>query len=207
MGYKPSEGSYTLQEGVFYRFCQEAQKFPNDEFFFIIDEINRGNLSKIFGEVLMLIEDGYRGHVITLPYDQRPFSVPQNLYIIGMMNTADRSLAILDCALRRRFCFFDMLPAFDSDAFKKYQKRLDNDMFDRTIDLVLKLNKEIEKDGSLGEGFCIGHSYFCRGGKPEEWLFQVIKYELVPLLREYWFESPEKADEWEKRLRSVADEI
>lgn len=114
MGYKPVEDGFELKYGIFYRFCQKAANQPDKEFFFIIDEINRGNMSKIFGELLMLIEKDYRGTKMTLAYNGLPFSVPKNLYIIGMMNTTDRSLAMIDYALRRRFSFFEIEPGFDS---------------------------------------------------------------------------------------------
>lgn len=127
MGYKPVEDGFELRNGIFYRFCQRAANQPDKDFFFIIDEINRGNMSKIFGELLMLIERDYRGTKATLAYNGLPFSVPKNLYIIGMMNTADRSLAMIDYALRRRFSFFDMEPGFDSEGFRQYQARLNNE--------------------------------------------------------------------------------
>lgn len=117
MGYKPVEDGFELKYGIFYRFCQKAANQPDKEFFFIIDEINRGNMSKIFGELLMLIEKDYRGTKATLAYNGLSFSVPKNLYIIGMMNTADRSLAMIDYALRRRFSFFEVEPGFDSEGF------------------------------------------------------------------------------------------
>ena len=127
MGYKPVEDGFELRNGIFYRFCQRAANQPDKDFFFIIDEINRGNMSKIFGELLMLIERDYRGTKATLAYNGLPFSVPKNLYIIGMMNTADRSLAMIDYALRRRFSFFDMEPGFDSEGFRQYQASLNNE--------------------------------------------------------------------------------
>ncbi len=128
MGYKPTENNFELRTGIFYNFCKKAEENPDQKFFFIIDEINRGNLSKIFGELLMLIEADKRGkEKMKLAYrPEENFSVPENLFIIGMMNTADRSLAIIDYALRRRFSFFEMNPAFDSDGFKKYQSSLNS---------------------------------------------------------------------------------
>ena len=136
MGYKPTENNFELRHGIFYNFCKKAEQNPDKKFFFIIDEINRGNLSKIFGELLMLIENNHRGEQIKLAYANENFSVPENLYIIGMMNTADRSLAIIDYALRRRFSFFEMQPAFDSDQFKNYQESLQNEIFDKLIDKI-----------------------------------------------------------------------
>ena len=110
MGYKPDGDGFELKEGIFYKFCKKAAGDPDRKYFFIIDEINRGDISKIFGELLMLIEKDYRGEKITMGYTGDKFTVPENLYIIGMMNTADRSLAMLDYALRRRFSFFDVNP-------------------------------------------------------------------------------------------------
>ena len=133
MGYKPVEDGFELKYGVFYRFCQKAANQPDKEFFFIIDEINRGNMSKIFGELLMLIEKDYRGTKATLAYNGLSFSVPKNLYIIGMMNTADRSLAMIDYALRRRFSFFEMEPGFDSEGFIHYQNGLNNETLNELI--------------------------------------------------------------------------
>ena len=161
MGYRPDGAEFKLTEGIFYRFCQKAAAYPDKPYFFLIDEINRGNLSKIFGELLMLMEKDYRGSKMTLAYSGQPFFVPENLYIIGMMNTADRSLAMIDYALRRRFGFFELEPGFTSDGFLQYQKGFANETFDALIAQVKALNKEISRDNSLGRGFCIGHSYFC----------------------------------------------
>ena len=153
MGYKPTETGFELKYGVFYRFCQRAANQPDKDFFFIIDEINRGNLSKIFGELLMLIEKDYRNTKVTLAYNGMPFSVPDNLYIIGMMNTADRSLALIDYALRRRFSFIDMEPGFDTDGFINYQKGLNSETLDALIIRIKELNEEISHDATLGKGF------------------------------------------------------
>lgn len=161
MGYKPVNDGFEMKYGIFYRFCQRAANEPDNEFFFLIDEINRGNMSKIFGELLMLIERDYRGTKITLAYNGLTFMVPRKSYVIGMMNTADRSLAMIDYALRRRFSFFEIEPGFDSDGFVKYQNSLNNETFNELIHKVQELNKEISLDKSLGKGFCIGHSYFC----------------------------------------------
>ncbi len=204
MGYKPVENGFELKYGVFYHFCQEASDYPEKNYFFIIDEINRGNMSKIFGELLMLIERGYRGKKAALAYNGRLFSVPENIYIIGMMNTADRSLAMIDYALRRRFSFFDMEPGFDSEGFIRYQNALDNEIFNKLILKVKELNDEITKDKSLGKGFCIGHSYFCeRDVCTDEWLHEVVDYDIIPMLREYWFDEVDKLQRWENKLQGV----
>lgn len=204
-GYRPtSSGGFEIKKGAFYNFCKKAQYDQEHEYFFIIDEINRGNLSKIFGELFMLIENDKRGNELQLLYSDEKFFVPKNVYIIGMMNTADRSLAILDYALRRRFAFFDMKPGFDSDGFCEYRKKLGNKKFDKLIAAVKSLNGVISADESLGEGFCIGHSYFCNlEHVSDQILCDIVKYELIPLLTEYWFDEPLKVQEWTNKLGSV----
>lgn len=204
MGYKPVEDGFELKYGAFYRFCQKAANQPDKEFFFIIDEINRGNMSKIFGELLMLIEKDYRGTKATLAYNGLSFSVPKNLYIIGMMNTADRSLAMIDYALRRRFSFFEMEPGFDSEGFIHYQNGLNNETLNELISKVKDLNHEIALDKSLGKGFCIGHSYFCgRDICTDEWMHSIVDYDILPMLSEYWFDDPNKLLRWENILQGV----
>lgn len=208
MGYKPnSEGGFDLQRGIFYKFCIKAANDPGRKYFFIIDEINRGNLSKIFGELLMLIEKDYRANKITLAYSDERFAVPANLYIIGMMNTADRSLAMIDYALRRRFSFYPMKPGFDSDGFKQYQEELGNEKFNALIEKVKELNKAIVDDGSLGSGFEIGHSYFCNQEEiANSWLQAVVNYEIIPMLEEYWFDNKDNVDEWSEKLKKVIND-
>ena len=204
MGYKPVEDGFELKTGIFYRFCQKAANQPDKDFFFIIDEINRGNMSKIFGELLMLIERDYRGVKTTMAYNGLPFAVPKNLYIIGMMNTADRSLAMIDYALRRRFSFFEMAPGFDTEGFIQYQNSLNNDTLNELISKVKDLNEEIARDKSLGKGFCIGHSYFCgRDICTDAWLRSVVNYDILPMLREYWFDDVDKLQRWENILQGV----
>lgn len=209
MGYRPYGADFKLTEGIFYRFCDIASKHTNKKYFFIIDEINRGNISKIFGELLMLIEKEYRGTTITLSYNDTLFSVPKNLYIIGMMNTADRSLAIMDYALRRRFSFFEIEPAYYSEGFQNYQNNIANKTFNALIEQIKMLNKEIISDSSLGRGFQIGHSYFC-GKQPEEcsteWIRSVVEFDIIPMLSEYWFDEIEKLEIWKKNLRGVFDD-
>ncbi|MDY5772206.1 MAG: AAA family ATPase [Bacteroidaceae bacterium] len=204
MGYKPADDGFELKYGIFYRFCQKAANQPDKEFFFIIDEINRGNMSKIFGELLMLIDKDYSGTKATLAYNGLSFSVPKNLYIIGMMNTADRSLAMIDYALRRRFSFFEMEPGFDSEGFIHYQNSLNNETLNELINKVKDLNREISLDKSLGKGFCIGHSYFCgRDVCTEGWLHSIVDYDILPMLSEYWFDDANKLQRWENILQGV----
>lgn len=203
-GFRPSkEGSgFEIKKGAFYRFCKKAADDIDNDYFFIIDEINRGNLSKIFGELFMLIENDKRGNALQLLYSDEKFSVPSNVYIIGMMNTADRSLAMLDYALRRRFAFYNLDPAFKSEGFMIYKEELEDERFERLINCVENLNLEIESDESLGKGFCIGHSYFSNLKTTEgDMLNRIIEYEIIPLINEYWFDEPSKVEDWENKLR------
>jgi len=205
-GYRPTGQGFELVKGAFYSFCKKAADDEDNEYFFIIDEINRGNLSTIFGELFMLIESDKRGpkNKLQLLYSREFFYVPRNVYIIGMMNTADRSLAMLDYALRRRFAFVELSPAFDSEGFRAYRAGLVNPRFEALVREVESLNRLIAEDESLGEGFCIGHSYFCNMDADtctDAALASIVEYELIPMLKEYWFDEPGKVREWADRLR------
>ena len=208
MGYKPSGESFELKEGIFYNFCVKARENPSEKFFFIIDEINRGNLSKIFGELMLLIEHDKRNEEVTLAYRNEKFNVPANVYIIGMMNTADRSLALMDYALRRRFSFFEVAPAFKRQKFIDHLSNLigDTSVVSMVNDRLYALNEIIadEDKSGLGKGFCIGHSYFCtkptEGQTPMAWYKSIIKFEISPLLDEYWWDDKDKAAECKKEL-------
>lgn len=203
-GYRPSKDGFELENGTFYKFCKEAEEDNERPYFFIIDEINRGNLSKILGELMMLIEKDKRGEKIKLLYSNEWFTVPQNVRIIGMMNTADRSLALIDYALRRRFAFFDFAPAFSSEGFKNYLAEKNSQKLESLITAVESLNNTISSDESLGDGFRIGHSYFCTDGEiTDEWLKSVVEYEVIPLIKEYWFDEPTKVRDWSATLRSA----
>ena len=208
MGYKPTENGFELKNGSFYNFCKKAEEDDENSYFFIIDEINRGNLSKVFGELFMLIENDKRGdkNKIRLVFSDESFFIPKNLYIIGLMNTSDRSLAMIDYALRRRFAFFTLKPGFNSQGFIQYQESLQSEKFNALINLIGELNDEIQEDSSLGEGFAIGHSYFSNiklSDDIDSKLFYIIEYEIIPLLKEYWFDEPEKVETWSNQLRSV----
>ncbi len=208
-GYRPCAEGFRLERGAFYDFCKKAADDEESEYFFVIDEINRGNLSKIFGELFMLIEKDKRNAKLGLLYSHERFRVPHNVYIIGTMNTADRSLAMLDYALRRRFAFFELEPAFDSEGFRNYLGGIANPKLDSLVQEVKSLNEAIAADESLGEGFKIGHSYFCQADSQDgiayddARLSSIVEYELIPMLKEYWFDDPTKVREWSERLRGA----
>ena len=205
-GYRPSGAGFELVKGAFYSFCKKAAEDEENDYFFIIDEINRGNLSKIFGELFMLIESDKRGSELHLLYSRELFYVPRNVYIIGMMNTADRSLAMLDYALRRRFAFVELSPAFDSVGFCDYCEGLGNQRFKDLVLVVKSLNRAIAEDESLGEGFCIGHSYFCNMDTDtctDAALASIVEYELIPMLKEYWFDEPDNVCKWTDELNKA----
>lgn len=206
-GWRPNEkGGFSLSNGIFYRFCGLARHDSNGKYVFIIDEINRGNVSKILGELMLLIECDKRGDAFAIPltYTQEnepPFYVPENIYLIGLMNTADRSLAMVDYALRRRFVFFDLEPKYQSDKFQSLLQNMgiSDDIIQRIVDRMSALNNLICEDHkNLGRGFAIGHSFFCpptsRIDDQESWYTSIVKNELGPLLREYYFDNPDKAE-------------
>lgn len=206
-GWRPSEeGGFIRKNGAFYEFCQRAQAEPARDFVFIIDEINRGNLSKIFGELLMLAEGDKRGpeFAMRLTYsesDTDTFFIPKNVYLLGLMNTADRSLAMVDFALRRRFAFRTLRPMLSSGGFKQTLsgKGVDSAVADQIIDRVERVNALIEADHkNLGAGFLIGHSFFCPTEEVADsgsWYASVIRDEILPLLQEYWFDNAKALDE------------
>lgn len=204
-GYKPtSDGGFELKAGVFVNFCDKAALDPNKSYFFIIDEINRANISKVFGELLMLIEADKRGESLTLAIADRQFAVPDNVYILGMMNTADRGLALIDYALRRRFAFFEMEPAINTPGFSSFAKARNNEKLLNLIDAAAKLNETIAADDALGRGFRIGHSYFCLpGNATDDDVASIVDFEIAPLLEEYWFDNPEKAQEEIAKLKAA----
>lgn len=205
-GYRPTaEGGFAVRRGVFFEFCRRAQQRPDVPFVFIIDEINRGNLSKILGELLMLIEPSHRGESLPIACDGSSFSVPENVYLIGMMNTADRSLAMIDYALRRRFSFFTLEPGFETENFKGYENGL-GEAFSGLIDVIRDLNKAIADDEGLGKGFCLGHSYFSGLETADAAsLRRIVTYDILPTLEEYWFDDSNKVKEWRGRLNGAID--
>jgi MoxR-like ATPase len=210
-GYRPTAEGFAFKAGVFSRFCTEAMQRPTEKFVFVIDEINRGNLSKILGEVMMLMESDKRGPdwAIPLTYstDKEPqFYIPENVYIIGLMNTADRSLAMVDYALRRRFAFWTLRPEFQSARFKAHllSRDLPEGLAAKIIERMAKLNAEIEADKDLGAGFMIGHSFFTSPDESvsaDSWYRRVVRTEVAPLLAEYWFDKP--ASSIEDRVKEL----
>ena len=211
VGLRPTaEGGFAAAEGVFARFCRRAAADPGRDYVFIIDEINRANISKAFGELLMLIEAEHRGEALRLPVSGELLSVPKRLHIIGMMNTADRGLALIDYALRRRFAFFEMRPALDHPGFLRHVEAVGSSRLEALVDVVRRLNQRIAEDEALGPGFQIGHSYLCLpAAGPENPagtdadVTSVVRYELEPLVREYWFDNPAAMDESIHELESV----
>ena len=195
MGYRPKESGFYLKHGIFYEFCKRAIENQEKDYYFIIDEINRGNLSKIFGELFMLIEQDKRDEFVSMSYGGEKFTVPSNVYLIGTMNTADRSLAQLEVALRRRFAFVSLKPTFNEKWSHFLQgSGVTTHMIERIQFVVEKINKEIVNDYQLGQGYAIGHSFFTK--KPdyldeETWYNNIISFELTPLLEEYFYDRPE----------------
>lgn len=199
------KGSFEVRDGSLFKFCARAGRDLERPYFFIIDEINRGNLSRIFGELMVLLEADKRGMELTLTYsdDGETFTIPPNVHFIGTMNTADRSLAMVDYALRRRFAFVDLSPAFAAEeSCNKFRAHLKASAVpaatvERIVHGIGKINGEIREDlKNLGPGFMIGHSYFCtvdHEGDDVQWLTRIVRYEIAPLLREYWFDDPDRA--------------
>lgn len=187
-GIKPSSVNgqmiFEPEDGIFKKLCINASEEPSKKFYLIIDEINRGDISRIFGELIMLIEKGKRGKSLILPLSKKTFYVPENVYIVGTMNTADRSIALLDIALRRRFGFLELMPEYNF--FKGI-------VFDGLpLDEWLNgLNKRIcENLGNDARNLQIGHSYFLEREKAitdSEKFKRIIKEDIIPLIEEYCY--------------------
>jgi hypothetical protein len=211
-GYRPNGSlGFERKNGSFFEFRNSAVADPTGTYVFIIDEINRGNLSKILGELMLLIVPDKRGPewATRLSYANQgepDFFVPPNLYILGMMNTADRSLSVVDYALRRRFAFLSMAPLFGSPKYKTHliNHGVPDDLITKIVSRMGELNQAIEADRvNLGPGFRIGHSFFTPSellNDAETWYKRVVETEIYPLLEEYWFDAPENADQWRDQL-------
>lgn len=212
-GWRPSaEGKLVLSDGIFLEMVEAAQADPGHNYVLVIEEINRGNLAQIFGELLTLLESEKRlpSEAIDLSYrhpDDVALYIPENLYLIGTMNLADRSLAIVDFALRRRFAFAELRPHFNQ-AWRDWVHRHNTipvaelESVAHRINLV---NESIAADPSLGVQYQIGHSFFTPAptrkiGDTEQWIRQVVEHELRALLAEYWFDDPDRIDRETSRL-------
>mgnify|MGYP002478950651 CR=1 FL=1 len=217
LGYRPSiSGKFELKEGVFYKLVQRAraeyEKNPGNPKLYgiIIDEINRGNLSKIFGELLMLIDSDKRDKYwsIKLAYSDEDFYIPENLLIIGTMNTADRSLSLVDYALRRRFAFINLPVAIQSKKFRDHlvdKENIDGLFVDKLIATLKHLNSQIQE--TIGKEFMIGHSYFVNqfnsSYDPQITLDEIIDYEILPMIEEYYFDDLERVNEARNILERI----
>ena len=207
-GWRPTgDGKLSLADGVFMEAIKAASRDPESKFVVVIEEINRGNPAQIFGELLTLLEAGKRtpSEALELCYPdadgvRRPVHIPENLYVIGTMNIADRSLTLVDLALRRRFAFITLEPKLGSawTTWVVNQSGVDNDLVADIEHRITALNNQIAEDGRLGKQFRIGHSYVTppyplEQGGTKYWFRQVVETEIGPLLEEYWFDSPEVA--------------
>jgi 5-methylcytosine-specific restriction protein B len=213
-GYRPSDTGFSRRDGIFVRFCKRASLDQNSRYVFVIDEINRSNLSKVFGELLMLIEADKRGskNSLALTYstsEEEQFYVPSNVYILGLMNTADRSLALVDYALRRRFDFVELNPLFGSPVFTEFLSSTGTppNLVSSVSKRLGDLNRAIANDPNLGSGFCIGHSFFCGNGSAltEKAYQDAVRFQILPLLKEYWFDNRELVDQWAKTLQATIE--
>lgn len=189
-------GSFEIRRGVFKAVCDKALNDPLNNYVLVIDEINRGNIAKIMGELITLIEDDKRGFSVDLPYSGDSFCVPSNLFLIGTMNTADRSIALLDVALRRRFAFVEIMPRVD--LVDGVQVAADQDVIDLGT-LLESLNNGISR--LVSRDLQIGHSYFLKVKEvktPEEKLAKlefVWNHQVLPLLNEYFYNRPDQLAE------------
>lgn len=209
-GYRPGgDGRLDLTDGVFLQVVQSALAKPEVEHVLVIEEINRGNPAQVLGEMLTLLECSKRSRAEAMElaysrYRGEKVFVPDNLYVIGTMNLADRSLALVDLALRRRFAFANLSPCL-SDAWKRWclAKGLDQMTVDLIEQRMATLNRTIADDRTLGAHFQIGHSYVTPHepiSNPRTWFGDVVKSEIGPLLHEYWFDAPEKAEDAVRNL-------
>ena len=215
-GWRPQgdDGKLTLVDGPFLQLVEEAKDNPDDDYVMVIEEINRGNPASAFGEMLTLLESDKRtpDEALALAYPREPderVHIPDNVYVIGTMNTADRSIAMVDLALRRRFAFFDLEPMLNETWRDWVQEQcgIDGAFLDAIAQRINALNEDIAADRNLGRQFRIGHSFVTPApgsdiGEPEAWLTQVVDTEIVPLLHEYWFDDPEKVDAAKSALLS-----
>ena len=214
-GWRPSgDGRLELVDGPFLQLAEEAREDHNGKYVMVIEEINRGNPASIFGELLTLLEADKRSpnDALALAYprdDGERFHIPPNVYVIGTMNTADRSIAMIDLALRRRFAFFDLEPQLNDDwrDWVHEQSGIPTDFLDNIAQRITALNVSIADDSNLGRQFRIGHSHVTPPpdtaiDNRAEWFTEIVETEIAPLLREYWFDDSGRADEEAGKLLS-----
>ena len=216
-GYRPSsDGKLELVDGPFLNIANQAKNDPDANYVIVIEEINRGNPAQIFGEMLTLLEASKRNpqEALELTYgNEKGFYIPDNLYVIGTMNIADRSLAMVDFALRRRFAFFDLKPNFDDEwlEYMKDKSGISEVKLKEWKKRIGDLNEIIKADQTLGPAFTIGHSYLTtsqrivdnkadKDKKADKWFTTIVKTEIMPLLKEYWFDKPDQFEDAEKIL-------
>ena len=216
-GWRPSsEGKLTLMNGPFLEIAEAARRDRESQYVLVIEEVNRGNPAQILGEILTLLEADKRSpeNALELTYkrkDEQGIHLPPNLHVIGTMNIADRSLALVDLALRRRFAFVDLMPEIDErwQTWVREQCGFDESVLSDIQDRMSNLNETIESDSKLGRQFQIGHSYVTpRPGSetnPGAWYRDVVESEIGPLLDEYWFDEPSKARRERERLLEGLD--
>jgi 5-methylcytosine-specific restriction protein B len=208
-GYRYRDNLVSLVDGPFLRICTDAKNNKTQNYYLIIDEINRANISRVFGEVFLLIEKEKREKdSVSLLYSPGPeFTVPKNVFIVGTMNTSDRSIAIMDFALRRRFSFINFEPGFDTDKFKVYQKNLNNIKFDNLIELIKDINNQIKENDLLGKNFEIGHSYFSNLDGEDSLInlkiTNIIKYEIIPFIEEIFTEDKNAISRITNKFHSI----
>ncbi len=181
------EIAYPVRAGVFREFCDKARAQPQRRFMLIVDEINRGELPRIFGELMYLLE--YRQEVIALPYSKQSFSIPQNVFILGTMNTADRSIALVDHALRRRFHFFKLVPS--PEILRSYLEATNQLEMIWAADLLDEVNRQLESDG-IEWHLHVGHSHFMRPALDETQVRMTWRHSIMPTLEEYFYRQPER---------------
>ena len=199
---KPSLPTGTAQStGVFYEFCREAEADDRD-CFFIIDDMDRGDIGRIFGELLALIENTRRGTPIRMAYRDEEFSIPENVYLIGTMTSPESAGISGDRSFHRRFSFFHLEPAFDSDGFRKILNETADEKINALVRAVITLNREIAAEPSLGESFRIGHSYFLNAGSDIR-ADALVEYDLLPLISSYRQADPAKIKGWTAKLRTA----
>lgn len=196
-GFRPDDiAIYKYRQGCFKAFCESARNDRNNKYFLLIDEINRGDVIKIFGDTFMLLEPDKRGkeNYVELHASKERFYIPENLYIIGTMNIADKEQSMSDYAVRRRFSFYNVEPMFDNEAFMEECRK--SSLVNDVVTIIKELNASLEGNRQ------IGHCYFCNV-KDEKTFIRTVKYELIPLIEEYFKDDKNLKNKIVKRLKDA----